>query len=138
MVSCLTLMPVISVKAFASVRDSYSWVVMVSETILMSMPLKGSAAFANQSSSFFWSSFDKVEGWNSLSIHFWIVASSARAGKAIVIEAAISAVAMAMVIKRFLVERPVILRACRMLFLRCSDRHIQARVAPGSALFRLR
>ena len=41
MMSCVTLMPVISVKALASTFDSYSWVVMVSETTLISMPLKG-------------------------------------------------------------------------------------------------
>ena len=69
MMSCLTLMPVISVKAFASVRDSYSCVVMVSDTTLISMPLKGAAAFSNHCSSFNWSAFDSVEGWNSLSIH---------------------------------------------------------------------
>jgi hypothetical protein len=44
------------------------------------MPLKGSAAFANHSSSFFWSSFDSVEGWNS-AIHFWIAASSGGANR---------------------------------------------------------
>ncbi|MGY4593438.1 hypothetical protein ACVWXL_001184 [Bradyrhizobium sp. GM22.5] len=69
-------MPVSSENALASVCDSYSWVVMVSETTLISIPLKGSAALANHSSSFFWSSFDSVEGWNS-AIHFWIAASSA-------------------------------------------------------------
>ena len=63
-------MPVISVKAFASVLDSYSCVVMVSDTTLISMPLKGSAALTNHCSSFIWSAFDRVEGWNSLSIHF--------------------------------------------------------------------
>src|SRR4051812_24185201 len=35
MMSCVTLMPVISMKAFVSVFDSYSCVVMVSETTLM-------------------------------------------------------------------------------------------------------
>src|SRR5206468_103963 len=109
MMSCLTLMPVISVNALASVADSYSWVVMVSETTLISMPLNGCAAFSNHCSSFNWSAFDKVEGWNSLSIHFWAVASSARAGAAIVTDAAISATALAMVIKRVLVFK------CRML-----------------------
>ena len=39
--SCVTLMPVISVKALASVFDSYSCVVMVSETTLISMPGEG-------------------------------------------------------------------------------------------------
>ena len=39
--SCLTLMPVISVNALASVFDSYSCVVIVSETTLISMPAKG-------------------------------------------------------------------------------------------------
>ena len=44
---------------------------------LISMPLKGSAALMNHSISFSWSSFDRVEGWNSLSIHFLAAASSA-------------------------------------------------------------
>ena len=39
--SCVTLMPVMAVKAVASILDSYSCVVMVSETTLMSMPAKG-------------------------------------------------------------------------------------------------
>src|SRR3954464_15148715 len=102
MTSCLILMPVISVKALASVLDSYSWVVMVSETMLMSMPLKGSAALANHCSSFIWSAFDSVEGWNSLSIHLWLTASSARAGAAMVTEAASKAAALVMVRKLFL------------------------------------
>src|SRR5205085_10529891 len=97
MTSCLTLMPVISVKALASVLDSYSCVVMVSDTMLMSMPLKGSAALANHCSSFIWSAFDRVEGWNSLSIHLWLTASSARAGAAMVTDAAISAMALLIV-----------------------------------------
>ena len=46
------LMPVISAKAFASVRDSYSCVVIVSDTTLISMPLNGAAAFSNHCSSF--------------------------------------------------------------------------------------
>src|SRR3546814_6420008 len=45
--SWLTLMPVISVKARASVLDSYSWVVMVSDTTLISLtPLALSLAAA--------------------------------------------------------------------------------------------
>ena len=93
-------MPVISVNAFASVLDSYSWVVMVSETTLISMPLKAAAAFSNHCSSFIWSSFDSVEGWNSLSIHFCAAASSASAGAAIVTDAAISATALVIVSRR--------------------------------------
>ncbi len=91
-------MPVSSVKAFASVLDSYSCVVMVSDTTLISMPLKGWAAFSYHCNSFSWSAFDRVEGWNSLSIHFCAVASSARAGTAaIVTDAAISAAALVIV-----------------------------------------
>src|SRR3954470_1114017 len=115
MMSCLILMPVISVNAFASVAASYSWVVMVSETTLISMPLNGCAAFSNHCSSFNWSALDKVEGWNSLSIHFWAVASSANAGAAMVTEAAISAAALVIVIKRVLVARPLLFAKCRML-----------------------
>ena len=94
MMSCFSLMPVISLNALASVLASYSWVVMVSETTLISMPLNGSAALANHCSSFSCSSFDRVEGWNSLSIHFWIVASSERAGADSVMVAATSATAL--------------------------------------------
>ena len=49
--SCVTLMPVIAVKAGASIFDSYSCVVIVSETTLISMPWKGAAALTNQCSS---------------------------------------------------------------------------------------
>src|SRR5215470_2316237 len=42
--------------------------------MLMSMPLKGSAALMNHCISFNWSSLDKVDGWNSLSIHFFAAA----------------------------------------------------------------
>jgi hypothetical protein len=108
-------MPVISVKAFASVRDSYSCVVMVSDTMLMSMPLKGAAAFSNHCSSFNWSAFDNVEGWNSLSIQRWLVASSARAGAAMVTEAAISAAALVIVRKLSLVNGPFFPLKRRML-----------------------
>src|SRR4029453_2362088 len=62
-------MPVISENALARVFASYSWVVMVSETTLISMPAKGFAAFTNHSISFNCSSFESVEGWNSLSTH---------------------------------------------------------------------
>ena len=68
--SWVSLMPVISVKALARVLASYSCVVMVSETTLISMPAKGFAALTNHSISFICSSFDSVEGWNSVSIHF--------------------------------------------------------------------
>src|SRR5262245_14734548 len=134
MVSCLTLMPVISVKAFANVLDSYSWVVIVSETMLMSMFLKGSAALMNHCISFIWSSFDRVDGWNSLSIHFFAAASSARAGAVIAAEAAISANAL-VIIKIRVLEGPSLLFRCRIWFLRCSDRQSQARVDPGSVFF---
>src|SRR5436305_6296002 len=137
MMSCLTLMPVISVNAFASVADSYSWVVMVSETTLISMPLNGWAAFSNHCSSFSWSALDRVEGWNSLSIHFWLTASSARAGAASVADAAISAVALAMVRKRILTCRVSLFVTCRMVGPPVERQtKLQARVFPGSALFR--
>src|SRR2546421_7937360 len=97
MISCFTLMPVISVKALASVLDSYSCVVMVSDTMLISMPLRGAADFSNHCNSFNWSALERVDGWNSLSIHFCEVASSARAGAAMVTDAAISAAALVMV-----------------------------------------
>ncbi len=45
--SWVTLMPVIAVKAGARTFDSYSCVVMVSETTLISMPAKGFAASMN-------------------------------------------------------------------------------------------
>src|SRR3954454_19892208 len=122
MMSGLSLMPVSSENALASVCDSYSWVVMVSETTLISMPLKGSAALANHSSSFFWSSFDSVEGWNS-AIHFWMTASSAaRTGAETANDTAISAAALDMVRKLLLVNERSLLLNCRMLFLRCSDK----------------
>ena len=54
-------MPVISVKALASVFDSYSCVVMVSDTTLMSMPAKGFAASMNHCISFSWSARDRVD-----------------------------------------------------------------------------
>src|SRR6516164_2718440 len=102
---------------------------MVSETTLISMPLKGSAALANHSSSFFWSSFEIVEGWNS-AIHFWIVASSAaRTGAETANDTATIAAALDMVRKLFLVNGPFLLLNCRMLFLRCSDKLLYR---PGS------
>src|SRR5882724_4836283 len=115
MTSCLTLMPVISVKAFASVLDSYSWVVMVSETTLMSMPLKGTAALMSHCISFIWSSLERVDGWNSLSIHFFAAASSARAGTVTAAEAAISANAL-VIIKIRVLEGPLtISRRCMLV-----------------------
>src|SRR4051812_37243181 len=80
MTSWLILIPVISVNALASVLASYSWVVMVSETTLISRPLNGSAALTNHSISLAWSSLESVEGWNSLSIHFLAASMSALAG----------------------------------------------------------
>ncbi len=61
------MIPVISEKAFARVRASYSCVVSVSETKLISMPAKGFAASMNHCISLSCSSFDRVEGWNSVS-----------------------------------------------------------------------
>src|SRR5262245_51706758 len=75
-------MPVISSKALVSTFDSYSCVGMVSDSTLISIPLNGSAAFTNHSSSFNWSSFDSVVGWNSLSAHFFAASASAKAGAA--------------------------------------------------------
>src|SRR6266850_883162 len=80
MMSWVTLIPVISVNALARVFDSYSWVVMVSETTLISMPLKGTAALMNHSISFSCSSLVSVEGWNSLSIHRFAAFRSAPDG----------------------------------------------------------
>src|SRR5689334_10757078 len=139
MMSCLTLMPVISSNALASVRDSYSWTVKVSDVTLISIPLKGSAALINHCISFNWSSLDKVEGWNSLSIHFLAAASSARAGAVNAVDPAISATALVIIKTRALVKGPFLRSRRRMLFLRCSDkRELQARVDPGSALIRVR
>ena len=61
-------MPVISSNALVSVFDSYSCVGMVSDSTLISMPLKGAAALMNHSISFNCCSLVSVEGWNSLSI----------------------------------------------------------------------
>src|SRR6266481_7333146 len=115
MMSCLTLMPVISSKALASVCDSYWCTVNVSETALISIPLKGAAALMNHCISFIWSSLDSVEGWNSPSIHFLAAASSARAGAVIAADAAISATALVIIKTRVLVLGPLLLSKCRML-----------------------
>src|SRR6266481_9742351 len=114
MMSFLTLMPVISSNALASVRDSYSCVVRVSETALISMPLKGAAALMNHCISFIWSSLDRVDGWNSLSIHFFAAASSALAGAVTAAEAAISANAL-VIIKIRVLEGPLTISRRRML-----------------------
>src|SRR4029078_6887747 len=82
MMSCLTLIPVISSNALASVFDSYSWVVIFSDTTEISlMPLAWSflAASMNHFISAVCCSFDSVDGWNSLSIHFLPSASPAQA-----------------------------------------------------------
>src|ERR1700749_2247975 len=136
MMSCLTLMPVISSKALASVFDSYSCVVRVSETVLISMPLNGAAALMNHSISFIWSSLDSVEGWNSESIHFFAASSSAKAGDVTAAAAAVSATALVIIQKRVLVKGPFPLRKYFMCcFLRCSVKPAQVQVDPGSALF---
>lgn len=75
-------MPVISSKALASVFDSYSWVVSVSETTDTSFTPLACSFFAASMNHFISSiclSLDKVEGWNSLSIHFLASASPADA-----------------------------------------------------------
>ncbi len=66
----LTLMPVISSNALVSVLDSYSCVGMVSDRTLISMPWKGAEASTNHCISFNWSALERVDGWNSESIHF--------------------------------------------------------------------
>src|SRR6476660_6460707 len=55
---------------------------MVSDSTLISMPLKGLAALTNHSISFIWSSLDSVEGWNSLSTHFLASSMPAMTGLA--------------------------------------------------------
>src|SRR2546427_8480783 len=74
----LTLIPVISSKALARTLDSYSCVGIVSDRTLISMPRYGLAALMNHSISLSCCSFDRVEGWNSLSIHLFAAAMSAR------------------------------------------------------------
>src|SRR6266851_6552267 len=102
MMSCLTLIPVISANALASTLDSYSCVVMVSETTLISMPAKGFAALMNHCISFICSSLEIVEGWNSVSIHFFAAASSAYAGAPMAPKQAVMAMALAIVDRRTL------------------------------------
>ncbi|MCY1298548.1 hypothetical protein D9M70_480390 [compost metagenome] len=75
-------MPVISSKALASVLDSYSCVVMVSDTTLICvtpLALSLAAASINHFISACCLSLDSDDGWNSLSIHFFASASPARA-----------------------------------------------------------
>ena len=57
--------------------DSYSCVGIVSDSTLISMPLKGLAALMNHSISFICCCLLSVEGWNSLSTHFFAAAMSA-------------------------------------------------------------
>ena len=80
--SCLTVIPVISVKALARVLASYSWVVMVSETTEISLTPLAWSFFAASMNHFIsdscWS-LVSVDGWNSLSIHFLAAASLAQA-----------------------------------------------------------
>ena len=78
----MTLIPVISLKALARVLDSYSWVVMVSDTTLISLTpcaLSLAAASMNHFISASCWSLDSVEGWNSESIHFCASGSPAQA-----------------------------------------------------------
>src|SRR3989344_2890926 len=95
--SCLTLMPVISSNALASVLDSYSCVVMVSDTTEISFtPLAWSFLAASMNhfiSAICWSLFS-VDGWNSLSIHFLASASPAQAACPIARAAAAKAIAL--------------------------------------------
>src|SRR6185312_13452517 len=99
---CFTLMPVISVNALASTFDSYSCVVMVSDTMAISMPAKGFAALMNHCISFIWSSLESVDGWNSVSIHLCAAASSAWAGLPIAAQQTLMARALAIVDRRIL------------------------------------
>ncbi|MCY1224108.1 hypothetical protein D9M68_709210 [compost metagenome] len=86
-------MPVISSKALASVFDSYSCVVMVSDTTEISLtPLACSFLAASMNhfiSAACWSLL-RVDGWNSLSIHFLASGSAAHAPCAATIAAAIA------------------------------------------------
>src|SRR5262249_32415049 len=86
----------------ASTLDSYSCVVIVSETMLMSMPTNGLAALMNHCISFICSSLLSVEGWNSLSIQRLAAASSAYAGVPIAPKNAVIAMALAIVDRRTL------------------------------------
>ncbi|MCY1239051.1 hypothetical protein D9M72_518240 [compost metagenome] len=75
-------MPVISSNALASVLDSYSCVVMVSDTTLICvtpLALSLAAASMNHFISACCLSLASDEGWNSLSIHFFASASPAQA-----------------------------------------------------------
>ena len=80
MMSCLTLMPVISANALASVFDSYMCVSSVSDTTCISLT-PCDFSFAAVSMNHFISSicccFDSVLGWNSLSTHFCASAAPA-------------------------------------------------------------
>ena len=81
--SCLTLMPVISSNALASVFDSYSCVVRVSDTTEISLtPLAFNLAAVSMNhfiSAACWS-LDSVDGWNSLSIHFFAASETVVTG----------------------------------------------------------
>src|SRR3546814_7306113 len=107
--SWVTLMPVISENALASVLDSYSWVVMVSDTTLMSMPWNGSAALMNHSISAICSSLLSEEGWNSLSTHRSAASMSAWAVPAL----ATMARAAAVVNRYLLMPNPPLAFCCR-------------------------
>src|SRR3546814_612185 len=107
--SWVTLMPVISENALASVLDSYSWVVMVSDTTLMSMPWNGSAALMNHSISAICSSLLSEEGWNSLSTHRSAASMSAWAVPAL----ATMASAAAVVNRYLLMPNPPLAFCCR-------------------------
>src|SRR5674476_1118747 len=122
-----------SSKALVSIFDSYSCTVRVSETALISMPLKGAAALMNHCISFIWSSLDRVDGWNSLSIHFLAAASSANAGAVTAAEAAISATALVIIKTRVLIKGPLLFSKRRMLVPPLQRQTTQARVDPGSA-----
>src|ERR1700720_626886 len=89
----------------------------------------------NHCISFIWSSLDKVDGWNSLSIHFFAAASSANTGAVIAADAAISATAL-VIIKTRVPMGPLLFSKRRMLISSVSRQTSQARVDPGSAHFR--
>src|SRR5215475_1265366 len=94
-------MPVISSNALVKVLDSYSCVGIVSDSTLISIPLKGAAALMNHSSSFSCCSLLKVEGWNSRSTHRFASSMPAKALPLINITAS-----AALIVSRPLMDAP--------------------------------
>ena len=94
--SWVTLIPVIAVNAGASTLDSYSWVVIVSDTTLISIPAKGWAASMNHCISASWPARSSVER-SPISLSRKVLASSIPASARFGAPVAISASAMAVV-----------------------------------------